>query len=70
MLQLLVSLQKKYGISYLLITHDLAVVNALAHRLYVMKDGEIIEAGDTGAVIAAPKHPYTQRLVQASLQIN
>ncbi|MDG9930809.1 MULTISPECIES: dipeptide ABC transporter ATP-binding protein [unclassified Pseudomonas] len=66
-LQLLVGLQRKYGLSYVLISHDLAVVNALAHRLYVLKDGEIVETGDTGQVIRAPQHPYTQRLVQASL---
>ena len=66
-LQLLVRLQKKYGLSYVLISHDLSVVNALAHRLYVMHDGEIVEMGDTEAVIANPQHPYTQRLVSASL---
>jgi microcin C transport system ATP-binding protein len=66
-LQLLVALQRKRGLSYLLITHDLAVVNALAHRLYVLKDGEIVESGETTAVLANPRHPYTQSLVQASL---
>ncbi|MGY4533956.1 microcin C transport system ATP-binding protein [Pseudomonas sp. TE3786] len=66
-LQLLVSLQKKHGLSYVLISHDLAVVNALAHRLYVVKDGVIVEAGDTAELIARPQHPYTQSLVQASL---
>jgi len=66
-LQLLVGLQQKYGISYVLISHDLAVVNALAHRLYVLKDGEIVEHGATESVIAQPQHPYTQRLVSASL---
>ena len=66
-LKLLVGLQKKYGLSYVLITHDLSVVHALAHRLYVLKDGEIIEEGDTETVIANPAHPYTQALVQASL---
>ncbi len=66
-LELLVGLQKKYGLSYLLISHDLAVVNALAHRLYVLRDGEVVEEGDTEAVIAAPRHPYTQALVSASL---
>jgi microcin C transport system ATP-binding protein len=65
-LDLLLSLQVKYKLSYLLITHDLAVVNAMAHRIYVVKDGEIVESGATEAVIASPKHPYTQRLVQAS----
>ena len=66
-LELLVSLQKKFGLSYLLISHDLTVIQALAHRVYVLKDGEIIESGDTGQVIQQPAHPYTQALVQASL---
>jgi microcin C transport system ATP-binding protein len=66
-LELLLKLQKKYGLSYLLISHDLSVVNALSHRVYVMKDGEIVESGATEEVIRAPRHPYTQRLVQASV---
>ncbi len=66
-LQLLVGLQKKYGLSYVLITHDLAVVNALAHRLYVLKDGEIVEQGETESVITNPQNAYTRTLVQASL---
>jgi microcin C transport system ATP-binding protein len=66
-LKLLVSLQKKYGLSYLLITHDLQVVNALAHRLYVIKDGVIVETGETESVISNPQHAYTKALVQASL---
>ncbi len=66
-LELLVNLQKKYGLSYLLISHDLAVIQALAHRVYVLKDGEIVESGDAEQVIRAPQHPYTQTLVQASL---
>ncbi len=66
-LQLLSKLQRKYGLSYLLITHDLSVVNALAHRLYVMKDGVIVEEGETSDVINQPRHPYTRTLVQAAL---
>src|SRR5690606_6501065 len=66
-LELLVGLQKKYGLSYVLITHDLQVVNALAHRLYVLRDGVIVESGSTEEVIARPRHEYTRRLVQASL---
>lgn len=65
-LDLLLSLQTKYKLSYLLITHDLSVVNALAHRIYVVKDGEIVETGPTETVIGSPAHPYTRRLVQAS----
>jgi len=66
-LQLLVTLQRNRGLAYVLITHDLRVVAALAHRLYVLKDGEIVESGETGAVLADPQHPYTRSLVQASL---
>jgi microcin C transport system ATP-binding protein len=66
-LELLVGLQRKYGLSYLLISHDLTVINALAHRVYVLKDGEIVEQGETCQVITQPNHPYTQRLVQATL---
>ena len=66
-LQLLVRLQRKFRLSYVLISHDLTVVKALAHRLYVLRDGAIVESGDTQAVIANPQHAYTQRLVQASL---
>ena len=67
MLQLLVTLQRNRGLSYLLITHDLRVVAALAHRLYVLKDGEIVESGETNAVLAQPQHAYTQSLVRASM---
>lgn len=66
-LTLLRALQEKYGLSYLLISHDLSVINALAHRVYVLRDGHIVEAGDTLQVIHQPAHPYTQRLVQATL---
>ncbi|XVJ70391.1 MAG: ABC transporter ATP-binding protein [Rhizobacter sp.] len=66
-LQLLVRLQKKFKLSYVLISHDLTVVKSLAHRLYVLRDGHIVESGQTEAVIASPQHAYTQRLVQASL---
>jgi microcin C transport system ATP-binding protein len=66
-LELLVDLQKKYSLSYLLITHDLQVVNDLAHRLYVLKDGVIVESGATEAIIANPQHNHTQSLIQASL---
>ncbi|HEX6591220.1 MAG TPA: dipeptide ABC transporter ATP-binding protein [Moraxellaceae bacterium] len=65
-LELLVRLQKKYGLSYLLISHDIAVVHALAHRIYVLKDGDVVEEGETTEVISAPRHPYTRSLVQAS----
>ena len=66
-LNLLTNLQKKYELSYLFITHDLAVMRAMAHRVIVMKSGRIVEAGDTLDVLHAPSHPYTQSLLASSL---
>ena len=66
-LNLLTNLQKKYKLSYLFITHDLAVMRAMAHRVIVMKSGRIVEAGDTLDVLHAPSHPYTQSLLAASI---
>jgi microcin C transport system ATP-binding protein len=66
-LGLLTRLQKKYRLSYLLITHDLAVIRAMAHRVVVMKSGRIVESGETLDLLRAPSHPYTQTLLAASL---
>jgi len=65
-LQLLAELQRKYGIGYLFISHDLAVIRAMAHRVLVMKDGQVVEQGGVNEVLSAPAHPYTQRLLAAS----
>jgi microcin C transport system ATP-binding protein len=65
-LTLLQRLQKQRGLSYLLITHDVDVIRAMAHEVMVMKDGEIVEAGSVRAVLDAPQHPYTRRLVAAA----
>ena len=64
--QLLQGLQRTKGFSYLLITHDMAVIKALAHRVIVMKDGCVIEAGRVDRVLMDPQDPYTQLLVKAS----
>jgi microcin C transport system ATP-binding protein len=66
-LNLLTRLQKKYTLSYLFITHDLAVMRAMAHRVIVMKGGKVIESGDTMQVLSAPSHAYTQALLAASM---
>ena len=65
-LALLARLQAERGLSYLFITHDLAVVQAMASRLAVMREGRIIEAGETQAVLTAPREAYTAGLVEAA----
>ncbi len=65
-LSLLQRLQKERGLGYLLITHDVDVIRAMAHGVVVMKDGDIVEQGDVHAVLDAPQHAYTQRLVAAA----
>jgi microcin C transport system ATP-binding protein len=65
-LQLLQRLQREKGLSYLLITHDVDVIRAMAHDVVVMKDGEILEAGTVAQVLDAPRQDYTRTLVAAS----
>ena len=65
-LELLSDLQKKFGMSMLLITHDLGVVRKFSHRVCVMTDGEIVETGPSIDVFDNPSHPYTRRLVSAA----
>jgi microcin C transport system ATP-binding protein len=65
-LTLLQRLQKQHALSYLLITHDVDVIRAMAHEVMVMKDGDIVEQGSVHAVLDAPQHAYTQRLVAAA----
>ena len=64
-LELLQRLQRERGLSYLLITHDVDVIRAMAHDVLVMKDGEIVESGTLAQVLDAPRHPYTCKLVEA-----
>ena len=64
-LELLADLQKRLGMSIVFITHDLGVVRRFADRTYVMKRGEVVESGTTADIFAAPKHPYTQMLIDA-----
>ena len=65
-LLLLADLQRKYGIAYVFISHDLAVIRAMAHRVMVMKDGKVVESGSTESVLSRPTQPYTRRLLAAS----
>ncbi|MBY4677249.1 ABC transporter ATP-binding protein [Marinobacterium arenosum] len=67
-IELLRNLQQKYNLSYLFISHDLAVVKALSHSLLVMRHGEVIEQGDAERIFSAPQHPYTRKLLEAAFQ--
>jgi microcin C transport system ATP-binding protein len=64
-LELLAELKKELGLSMLLITHDLGIVRRMADRVYVMRHGEIVEVGQTEAIFATPKHPYTKHLIES-----
>ena len=64
-LTLLHDLQKTLGISYLFISHDMAVIEQICHRVAVMDCGKIVEMGPTEQVVQNPRHSYTQRLMQA-----
>ena len=65
-LDLLREIQDETGVAYLFITHDLAVVRAIAHRVAVMKAGAIVEVGGVAQVMDAPEHPYTKALLAAA----
>ncbi|WP_413354355.1 ATP-binding cassette domain-containing protein [Microbacterium sp. 1P06AB] len=65
-LDLFVEIQERTGVAYLFVTHDLAVVRHVSHRVAVMYRGEIVEYGDGDRVTSEPQHPYTQRLFMAA----
>ena len=68
-IDLLRELQRKRGLSYLFISHDLKVVRALCHRVIVMSGGKVVEMGDTDQIMDAPREDYTKRLVRAALEV-
>jgi microcin C transport system ATP-binding protein len=65
-LALLSELQKKYNLAYLMISHDLAVIRAMSHEVMVLKDGKVVEFGDTEHMIKNPKQVYTKELFAAA----
>ncbi|GLQ55627.1 ABC transporter ATP-binding protein [Devosia nitrariae] len=62
---LMMDLQEQFGLSYLFISHDMAVVERISHQVAVMYLGEIVECGPVRAVFGNPQHPYTKRLMAA-----
>lgn len=69
-LRLLADLKEKLGLSYLFISHDLAVVYQLCSRVAVMTGGEIVEEGDVDEIYDHPRHEYTKKLLDASLTLD
>ena len=64
-LNLLLDLQEEFGLTYMFISHDLAVVRYMADDILVMNQGEIVERGSSDAIYANPQHPYTKQLLAA-----
>ncbi|ARU57090.1 ABC transporter [Oleiphilus messinensis] len=64
--ELLKTIQKKYNISYIFISHDLAVVKAISHQVMVMNHGTVVEHGPCKAIFSEPQHAYTQELLKAA----
>ena len=68
--ELLRELQRKHGLAYLFISHDLKVVRALSHKVIVMKQGDIVEAGDAEAIFDNPQSAYTRELMTAAFDLH
>ena len=68
-LELLKKIQRNHNLSYLFISHDLAVVRAISHEVMVMKKGKVVEAGDTEKIFASPEKKYTQALIKAAFDL-
>jgi peptide/nickel transport system ATP-binding protein len=64
-INLMLDLQEEYGLSYIFISHDMAVVERISHRVAVMYLGEVVEIGPRDAIFSNPQHPYTKRLLAA-----
>jgi oligopeptide/dipeptide ABC transporter ATP-binding protein len=69
-LALLVDLQERFGLTYLLISHDLTTIRAVCDRVAVMYLGRLIEVGPVDQVLTKPEHPYTEFLIGAELSVN
>ncbi len=67
--ELLRGLQAKHRLAYLFISHDLRVVRAMAHRIVVLKDGQVVEEGSAEQVVGAPRQAYTRALMAAAFDL-
>jgi len=65
-LELIVSLQEKYSLSYCFISHDLKVIKSISHRIYVIKDSRIVETNSTENILKNPQNDYTKNLIKSS----
>jgi peptide/nickel transport system ATP-binding protein len=65
-LNLLTDLRTELGVAILFVTHDLAIARFMSERIAVMRDGRVVETGDTDAVLTTPEHPYTRLLLAAA----
>ena len=66
-LRLLADIQQKHNLGYVFISHDLEVIGAMAHRVIVMQDGNVVEAGNVENIFTMPSHEYTRKLLKAAI---
>jgi peptide/nickel transport system ATP-binding protein len=69
MIALLQKLSLDYNLSYIFISHDITLIKAITNRVLIMKDGKIVESGETNQVLKYPKHCYTKLLVNSTPSI-
>ena len=68
-IKLLKKLQKENNLGYVFISHDLRVIRSLAHQLIVLKNGKVVESGNSNQIFKSPKQKYTKQLISAALEI-
>jgi peptide/nickel transport system ATP-binding protein len=69
-LNLLLDVQAKFGVAFVLITHDMSVANFLCHRIAVMRNGRIVEQGSANQIMSAPQTDYARNLVAATPRVD
>jgi microcin C transport system ATP-binding protein len=68
-IELLKSLQKRHGLTYIFISHDLAVVKTLCHEILIMRRGRVVESGPARTIFTRPQDPYTQELLATAFAV-